>query len=263
MSDAMVNISKDDRGVVRIVLNRPEVRNAFNAELIAAITDAFADPPTGARVMVISGEGKAFSAGADLQWMKSMTSFTREQNVADSSALADMLDAIDNCAVPVIGRVHGAAVAGATGLVACCDIAIAGRSTVFAFTEVRLGLIPAVISPYVMRRVGYGFARSAFLTAERFDAETAERVGLIYKAVDDSALDEEVEKIIGALLAGGPESLAGARALVDAVWGKSPQDSRDFTVNAISERRVSDEAQEGIAAFFEKRAARWVPPSQG
>lgn len=254
----VLEVRADDRGVVRIALNRPDVRNAFNAELIEALTRAVTDLPEDARVVVIEGKGKVFCAGADLDWMRSMASFSREENIEDSNALSNMLVAIDSCAVPVVGKVHGAAVAGATGLVSCCDVAVAARSTFFAFTEVRLGLVPAVISPYVLRRVGYGFARYAFLTAERFDSERAFEVGLVDKVVDDEDLESEVEAVIGSLLAGGPAALAETRKLLDNINGKSPSEVAELTVKTIAERRASDEGQEGIASFFEKRSPRWV-----
>lgn len=249
----------DDRGVARLTLDRPDVRNAFNAELIAEISDRILNLPPGARVLVLAGEGKAFSAGADLNWMKSMAGYSQEDNTSDSKNLQQMFSAIDHCRVPVVGRVHGAAIAGATGIVACCDIAIASEETVFAFTEVKIGLIPAVISPYVVRKVGYAFARAAFLTAERFDARRAYEVGLVHRVVAAAELDAAVDATVADLLAGGPQALRQARVLIDAVSGRDPDAVADMTIAMIAERRVSEEGQEGIGSFLEKRKPNWAP----
>lgn len=249
----------DERSVARLTLDRPDVRNAFDAELIAEISDRILTLPVETRVLVLSGAGKAFSAGADLNWMKSMASYSQEENIADSKKLQQMFSALDHCRVPVVGRIHGAAIAGATGLVACCDIAIASEETQFAFTEVKIGLIPAVISPYVVRKVGYPFARAAFLTAERFDANRAHEVGLVHKVVPLDALDTAVDGVVADLLAGGPQALRQARILVDSIVGKEPDDVADQTIAMIAERRTSEEGQEGIASFLEKRTPRWAP----
>jgi methylglutaconyl-CoA hydratase len=248
-----------DRGIARLRLNRPEVRNAFNDQLIAEITEAVSDVPEDARVLVISGEGKVFSAGADLEWMRSMAGLSHEENVADSAALRDMLAALDNCRVPVVGKIHGAAIAGAAGIAACCDYVVAAEGAIFAFTEVRLGLVPAVISPFVVRKVGYSFARAMFLTAERFDARRALEAGLVHRVVPEDELDEAVDEVVDALLQGGPEALRHSGKLLDLVAGRTPEEVGDLTVETIAERRVSDEGQEGIAAFLEKRRPRWSP----
>ncbi|HLF69853.1 MAG TPA: enoyl-CoA hydratase-related protein [Actinomycetota bacterium] len=254
---SLVSFQVDERGVARLALNRPDVRNAFNAELIEQITSTIENLPANVRVLVLSGEGKVFSAGADLDWMRSMAAYSLEENAADSSRLSRMFEALDNCRAATIARVHGAAIAGATGLVACSDVAIASAETVFAFTEVRIGLVPAVISPYLMRRTGYSFLRSAFLTAERFDASRAMSVGLVHQVVDASELDEAVEKTVTDLLAAGPEALREARTLVNAVWGRAPADVADLTIRTIAKRRLSPEGQEGVSAFLEKRDPRW------
>lgn len=249
----------DGRGVARLTLNRPDVRNAFDDELIASISRTVAELPVAVRALVLAGEGKVFSAGADLNWMRSMKDFSYERNVEDSRKLRRMLELLDACPVPVVGRVHGAAIAGATGLVACCDVAVAAEDTVFAFTEVRLGLVPAVISPWVIRKVGYAFARAAFLTAERFDARRAYEVGLVHRVVAPSELDAVVDGYVDGFLASGPEALRETAVLVDHVAGRRPEDVGDRTVETIAGARVSEEGQEGMAAFFEKRDPRWAP----
>ncbi len=256
---SVLRLDTDEHGVATLTLNRPEVRNAFDEELIVAITDAVAGLGPDVRVLVLRGEGKVFSAGADLNWMRSMRDFTFEENVEDSTRLRRMFETLDACPVPVVGRVHGAAVAGATGLVACCDVAVADQGCVFAFTEVRLGLVPAVISPFVVRRVGYAFARAAFLTAERFDARRAYEVGLVHRVVPADELDATVQTYVEAFLGAGPEALRRTRALLEEVIGRSPADVADHTVRTIAEARVSEEGQEGVASFFEKRKPRWAP----
>ncbi len=249
----------DDRGVGVLTLNRPDVRNAFDADLIAGISRTVAELPDAVRVLVLRGEGKVFSAGADLAWMRSMKDFSYAENVEDSRKLRRMFELLDACPVPVVGRIHGAAVAGATGLVACCDVAVAAEGTIFAFTEVRLGLVPAVISPWVVRKTGYAFARAAFLTAERFDAERAYEVGLVHRVAPADELDDVVEGYVEGFLASGPEALRETRELVDDVAGRPPDEVGERTVETIARARVSDEGQEGIAAFFEKRPPRWAP----
>lgn len=249
----------DDRGVATLTLDRPDVRNAFDDELIAAISHRVAELPDDVRVLVLRGAGKVFSAGADLNWMRSMKDFSYSENVEDSRKLRRMFELLDACPVPVVGRVHGAAVAGATGLVACCDVAVAAEGTIFAFTEVRLGLVPAVISPWVVRKTGYAFARAAFLTAERFGAERAYEVGLVHRVVDPDELDDAVEGYVEGFLASGPEALRATRDLVEDVAGRPPAEVGERTVEAIARARVSREGQEGMAAFFEKRSPRWAP----
>lgn len=254
-----IRLEVDSRQVASLTLSRPEVRNAFNAELIAELTEAVRAVPENVRVIVLSGEGKAFSAGADLEWMRGMAGYSREENLSDSRGLERMMASLDATRVPVVGRIHGAAIAGATGLVACCDYAIAASSTVFAFTEVRLGLVPAVISPYVVRKVGYGFARAMMLSGERFDAQRAFDAGLIHRVVADEQLDAAVEEAVDAFLPAGPQALAKTRDLLDAVWGHTPDQVADLTVETIAAVRVSDEGQEGVASFLEKRPPRWSP----
>lgn len=249
----------DERGVATLTLNRPDVRNAFDDDLIAGISRTVAELPDSVRVLVLRGEGKVFSAGADLNWMRSMKDFSYEENVEDSRKLRRMFELLDGCPVPVVGRVHGAAIAGATGLVACCDVAVAAAGTVFAFTEVRLGLVPAVISPWVIRKTGYAFSRAAFLTAERFDADRAYEVGLVHRVVPAEELGDVVEGYVEGFLASGPEALRETRDLVDGVAGRPPEEVGERTVETIARARVSREGQEGMTAFFEKRSPRWAP----
>lgn len=257
---SLTEFSVDARGVATLTLNRPEIRNAFNAELIREVTQRARDLGPKVRVLVLAGAGKAFCAGADLKWMISMAGYSKQENLDDSTGLDEMFSALDSCSVPVVGRIHGAAIAGATGLVACCDIAVAAESALFAFTEVRIGLVPAVISPYVVRKVGYSFARAAFMTAERFDARRALEVGLVHRVVPDADIDAEIAKVTNELLAAGPEAVIKARELVGQVQGKSPAEVRELTIAMIAERRVSAEGQEGVVAFLEKRPPNWHVP---
>ncbi|HVE90999.1 MAG TPA: enoyl-CoA hydratase-related protein [Actinomycetota bacterium] len=259
VSPGVVNLTVDVRGVARLELNRPEVRNALDGDLMSALAEAASGLPDHARVLVISGAGPVFCAGADLKWMASVAGST-DPSAGDSSRLSRLFDALDSCPVPVIARVHGAAMAGAAGIVACADVAVAARSTKFAFTEVRLGLVPAVISPYVVRKVGYAFARAAFMSGEPFDAERACEAGLVHRAVDESELDEVVESYVRLFLAAAPGAVRRTRRLVDEVIGRTPAEVRDLTVRTIAEARAGEEAQEGIKAFFEKRPPRWAAP---
>lgn len=238
-----------------IRLNRPELHNAFNEQLIAELTHAFrtfgADDSV--RIILLAAEGKSFCAGADLNWMGAMVHYSREQNVQDAGAMADMFEAIDLCPKPVIARVHGAAMGGGAGLVAACDLAFAVPEATFAFSEVRLGMIPAVISPYVMRKTGYGHARALFLTGERFDAKTAFRIGLLYRILPVEELDAGIQETMNALLRNGPQAMAAVKALLREIAGRAPEEVRKLTIQRIADLRVSPEGQEGIRAFLEKR----------
>jgi methylglutaconyl-CoA hydratase len=255
----VIRFETDDRGVARLTLDRPDVRNAFDAELIEAITDAVAGLDPSTRVLVLAGEGKAFCAGADLNWMRGMAGYSLDENRADSTRLRNMFDTLDACPAAVVGRIHGAAMAGATGLVACCDVAVASEDTLFAFTEVRLGLVPAVISPYVLRKVGYAFARAMFLSGERFDADRAYEAGLVHRVVPSADLDATVDEYVDLFLQAAPGAVASTRKLIDAVHGRDPADVRELTVRTIAEARVGEEGQEGMAAFFSKRPPSWAP----
>jgi len=250
-----IRFEVDSRGVATLTLNRPEVRNAMNGELMSQMAETIGNLPSDVRVLVLAGEGKVFSSGADLAWMMSAT-----EAGGDSAVLLSLFSAVDQCRAPVVARVQGAAMAGAAGLVACCDFAVAAEDAVFGFTEVRLGLVPAVISPYILRKTGYSFARAAFLTGERFDARRAYEVGLVHRIVPSDQLDAAVEEVVRSLLLAGPEAIGEVRKLIEKIWGRSPSEVSDVTVAAISERRASEEGREGITAFLEKRRPRWAQP---
>lgn len=234
--------------VLTVTLARPEKRNAFGPPLIAELTEAFSDVGP-ARAVVLRADGPSFSAGADIEWMRASAELSPEENLADALRLRRMLEAIDRCPAPVVCRVHGHAVGGAVGLVAAADVAIAADDAVFGFPEVRLGISPAVISPFVLRRVGEGPARRYFLTGERFGAAEALRIGLVHEVAGD--LDAAVARVVEALLAGGPEAVRAAKRLVlDAPLG-------DETADRIAELRASAEGQEGLRAFLERRPPAW------
>lgn len=245
-----------DEGVASVVLNRPEMRNAFNDEVIADLTHAFSEIGTSPeiRVAVLTGSGSAFSAGADLQWMRRMADYSMEENIEDSRRMAEMFRTIHRCPKPVIGRINGPAIGGGIGLVAVCDIVLSAESAFFAFSEVKLGLLPAVISPYVIRRIGPARAKALFITGERFSAEEAHRFGLVDRVVPDDLLDQEVQHFIHLIRRGGPEAITRAKDLVERVISG---DDDDFTVRLISELRASQEGQEGVRAFLEKREPKW------
>jgi methylglutaconyl-CoA hydratase len=235
-----------DGPLLRITLARPERRNAFDAELISELTEAFAEVGD-ARAVVLAGDGPSFCAGADVEWQRSSVDLSYEENVADAMRLYAMLEAIDSCPAPVVAGVQGFALGGGSGLVACVDVAIAARDAVFGFTEVRLGIIPAVISPFVVLRIGPGAARRYFLTGERFDVETARRIGLVHEIAED--LDAAVEGAVGHLLAAGPEAVRAAKRLVrERPFGEA-------TAHIAAALRTSPEGQEGLRAFLEKRPA--------
>jgi methylglutaconyl-CoA hydratase len=237
-----------DGDVLRITLARPDRRNAFDATVIAELAEAFVAVGR-ARAVVLGGEGPSFSAGADVDWMRSSADLSYEENVADALRLRAMLDAIDSCPAPVIARVQGHALGGGCGLVACSDVAIAEPRAQFAFSEVKLGIVPAVISPFALARIGSGYARRYFVTGERFDAETALRIGLVQEVADD--LDAAVERVVGELLSAGPQAARWAKRLV-----RERPDGPE-TARWIAERRTSDEGQEGLRAFLEKRPPSW------
>jgi methylglutaconyl-CoA hydratase len=239
-----------DGAVLRITLARPERRNAFDAALIAELAEAFVDVGR-SRTVVLAGDGPSFCAGADVEWMRSSAGLTYDENVADALALSRMLDAIDRCPAPVVARIHGHALGGGLGLVACADVAVAAPDAVFSFSEVKLGILPAVISPFALRKIGPSAARRYFLTGERFDAATALRIGLVHEVAAD--IDAVVEHIAAELLSGGPKAVRASKRLVlDA-----PLDASE-TARRIAERRTSEEGQEGLAAFLEKRHPRWT-----
>ena len=239
---------EDDGGIRRITLARPERRNAFDAELIAALHEAFSDAGD-ARIVVLAGDGPSFCAGADVEWQRSSIDLDYDENVADALRLYRMLAAVDECPAPVVARVHGYALGGGSGLTACADVAVAGPDAVFGFSEVRLGIVPAVISPFVLRKIG-AQARRYFLTGERFDAETALRIGLVHEVAED--LDGAVDRIAGELLQSGPNATRAAKRL--ATHGER---SGEVLAQLAAELRTSPEGQEGLRAFLEKRLPSW------
>ena len=250
-------------GVGRITLNRPEVRNAFDDAQIAALAKAFAelDADKSVRAVVLAGNGPAFCAGADLNWMKRMAGYSYDENVRDARALADMLAALDRMTKPTIARVHGPAFAGGTGLVTACDIAVGTPEAKFCFSEAKLGLSPATISPYVMRAIGERMARRYFLTAEVFGAEEAVRIGMLSLLVKQEELDTAIDELLKHLLAGGPEAHAKIKDLIRSVTHRPVDDALGAeTAKRIAEIRVSPEGKEGIASFLEKRKASWCSP---
>ena len=247
-------------GVGRVTLNRPEVRNAFDDALIAKLTQTFTalDRDSSVRAVVLAGNGPAFCAGADLNWMKRMSGYSYDENVRDARALAEMLSTLDRMDKPTIARVHGPAFAGGTGLVAACDIAVGTPDAKFCFSEAKLGLSPATISPYVMRAIGARAASRYFLTAEVFDAQEALRIGMLSALVPASELDASIEALLKHLLAGGSGAHARIKDLVHDVAGRPIDDElKGDTARRIAEIRASEEGKEGIASFLEKRKPKW------
>jgi methylglutaconyl-CoA hydratase len=247
-------------GVARVTLNRPEVRNAFNDALIAELTDwaARAASERTLRAAVLQGAGPVFCAGADLAWMSRMIEYSREDNVRDADAMARMYGALDTLPFPLLGRVQGAALGGGTGLAAVCDIVIAAEDAVFGFTEVKLGILPAVISPFVIAKIGASAARELFLTGTRFSAARAREIALVHTLVPAAALDAAVDRTLAELASSGPSAVAAAKALIRHVAWRPPADIAVFTAEAIARQRTSAEGQEGIKAFLEKRKPVWT-----
>ena len=254
-----VLLSTDSRGVATLTLNRVEKHNAFDdaivAQLTAKLKQVEADPAV--RVVVLTGAGKTFSAGGDLNWMRAMAKFSREQNIEDAMKLADLMETLDTLKKPTIARVNGPAYGGGVGLVACCDVAIASEAAKFVLTEVRLGLIPAVISPYVIAAIGAREARRYFLTAEPMDAKTAYDVGLIHEVVTADILDETIGIIVTSLLKGGPKAILAAKAFIAEQAGDR-RALKKKTAQLIAELRASPEGQEGLSAFLESRSPKWT-----
>jgi methylglutaconyl-CoA hydratase len=249
-------------GVARVTLARPEVRNAFNAEVIEQLREAFLEITAAdhIRAVVLAGEGNVFCGGADVNWMRASLDLEFEANVADAERMSDMFRAIDNCAKPVIGRIQGAALGGGAGLAAVCDVAIAADDAVFGFTEVKLGIIPAVISPFVLAKIGASQARALFLTGERFDARRAEAIGLVHAVVLPTDLDAAVERCLAELRSAAPTAVSAAKLLIRRVLDNSYDDSRAITTRAIARQRISPEGQEGLRAFLERRKASFAEP---
>ena len=243
-----------DRAVARVTLARPEVRNAFNAEVIRELRDAFLNLSNEESLcaIVLAGEGKSFCGGADVNWMRAALDLSFDENVADAEAMSDMFRAIDRCSKPVIGRIHGAALGGGAGLTAVCDIAVAADDTVFGFTEVKLGIIPAVISPFVLAKIGVSNARALFLTGERFDAQRAHAIGLVHEVVAADALDAAIKRIVDELRSAGPRAVAAGKTLIARVRAASYDETRGITANAIAKQRTTDEAQAMMRAFLDR-----------
>ncbi|HYX89484.1 MAG TPA: enoyl-CoA hydratase-related protein [Gaiellaceae bacterium] len=235
--------------VLHVTIARPERRNAFDAEVIGELRDAFADVGD-ARAVVLAGEGESFCAGADVEWQRASIDLSFEENVEDALRLHRMLAAVDACPAPVVTRVQGYALGGGSGLVACADVAVAARDATFGFTEVRLGIIPAVISPFVFAKIGTGAARRLFLTGERFDAAIALRIGLVHELADE--LDGAVERVVGDILRSGPEATRAAKRLVR----ERPNEGEELARIAAG-LRAGEEGQKGLLAFLEKRRAPW------
>lgn len=247
-------------GVLHVTLNRPEVHNAFNDELIAEMVDLVAGAPgRDLRAIVLRGSGANFCAGADLSWMSRMAGYTRDENVRDAAQLAKMYAVLNECPVPLIGRIHGAAIGGGVGLVAVCDIAIAAADAKFGLSEVKLGILPAVISPYVVAKIGATHARALFLTGERFDAERALRIGLVHRLADGGeALDRAVEDAVAQIRTSAPEAVRECKKLIAHVASHDLADAVPYTIEAIAARRVSNEGQAGMHAFLKKEKPPWV-----
>ena len=260
MTEPTVLVARDGRGVATVTLNRPALHNAFDDALIQRLIETFEalGADTGCRAVVLAGAGKSFSAGGDLNWMRRMAGYSHAENVADAAELGRLMSTLNRLPKPTVARVHGSVFAGGLGLVACCDIAVAEQETIFCVSEARLGLVPAVISPYLVQAMGARTARRYFLTAERFSAAEALRIGLVHEITPAAQLDAKVEAIVAALLEGGPHSQARSKRLISEVAERPiEQPVIDLTVRAIAEARASDEAREGLAAFFEKRKPKW------
>jgi methylglutaconyl-CoA hydratase len=254
-----LSVERED-AVARVTLARADARNALNAELIEEIRRSIKElaEDDDVRVVVLTGEGDFFCAGADIGYMRDMANFSYEENLEDARNLAAMFGAIEECPKPVVARVKGAAIGGGVGLVAAADISMAEEGTVFAFTEVRLGISPATIAPFVLRKIGYSHIRALFLTGERFDAETAREIGLVHEVAAEENLDAAVQEKVERLLAGGPEALAATKALLRELREAEPgEETTEITARRIAELRTGGEGQEGLGAFLEKREPAW------
>ena len=247
-------------GVERVTLNRPDVRNAFNEQVIAELTEwaSLAQADKTLRVVVFAGAGKVFSAGADAAWMAKMAAYSHDDNARDARAGAAMFLAINSIPAIVIGRIHGAALGGGSGLAAVCDIVVAEDAAVFGFTETKLGILPAMISPYVLQKIGASAARDLFLTGRRFDARKAKEIGLVHEVVAAAELDAAVDRFVNEALGASATAVARAKGLIQTVLGRPPADVMGVTADAIATQRVSPEGQEGLKAFLEKRTPSWT-----
>jgi methylglutaconyl-CoA hydratase len=260
MSEPNVLVDTDARGIATVALNRPAIHNAFDDRLIADLTAALRrlGGDDAVRVVVLTGSGESFSAGGDLNWMRRMAGYSDAENLADAMALAELLRILNELRKPTVARVNGAAFAGGLGLICCCDIAVAADEAIFSISEARLGLVPATISPYVVDAIGARAARRYFLTAERFSASEAQRIGLVHEVAPRAALDAAVEKIVASLLEAGAGAQARSKRLIGEVQGRPMSEAlMALTARAIAEARASAEAREGLAAFFAKRKPAW------
>jgi methylglutaconyl-CoA hydratase len=254
--------TRRDGPVEYLTLNRPGVRNAFNEHVIAELTAWAADARRAAerheiRVVVLAGAGKMFSAGADVTWMSKTVTYTEEENVRDATAMSRMFTSLNELPLVVIGRIQGAALGGGAGLAAICDIVVAADDAVFGFTEVKLGILPAAISPFALAKIGRSAARELFLTGARFSAARAKEIGLVHAVVPAAELDTVVQAFVTEVLSAGPEAIASSKALIPSVWDQRGNEVTVITAKAIASRRVSPEGQEGLRAFLEKRKPRW------
>jgi len=247
-----------ENDVTTVFLNRPDVHNAMNEKMMKELTDFFQKViRDNSKIIILTGKGKSFCAGADLNWMKSMAKYSEEENIKDSRLLIDLYEAIYNCPKPVIGKVNGHAFGGGLGLFAACDIVIAIPDCKFAFSEVNLGIIPSVISTYVVRRIGLSVMRRLFITGERFDSDYAKEIGLVDFVVNEDKTDETLEKYVKILLSSGPNAIKEVKKLVDNCEKMDRKEYKEHTVKKIAELRVSKEGQEGINAFLDKRKPEW------
>jgi methylglutaconyl-CoA hydratase len=258
-----VLLTKDTRGVTTLTLNRAEKHNAFDDAIISELTDKLVklDNDKSVRVVVLTGAGKSFSAGADINWMRASAQYDEARNIEDALKLAELMSTLDGMRIPTIARVNGAAFGGGVGLIACCDIAVASTAAKFSLSEVRLGLVPSVISPYVIAAIGAQNARRYFLTADAITADKAREIGLIHEVAEPEKLDAAVEREVALLLKGGPKALTAAKNLIAgqvALSTSARRNLRSKTANIIAQLRVSKEGQEGLSAFLEKRLPNWT-----
>lgn len=261
MNENAIQLNIDDRGVATVTIDRPDKHNAFDGHVIAELTETFEDIASKSeiKVMILRSNGRNFSAGADLDWMKRMADYSHEENIRDANALAKMLYTLNYLPCASIARVQGAAMGGGAGLVCCCDIAIASDRASFAFSEAKLGLIPATISPYILRSIGSKAARRYFLSAERFDAKRALQLGMVSEVTSEEQLDEQIDKLVDTILANSSEAVKDAKRLVFDVEGQEVNDALlQMTSERIADIRASEEGKEGLAAFLEKRRPSWV-----
>ena len=263
MAENYEHLRRMDEGpVTTVALARPEARNALNAALISEVTRCFEElaEDEGARVVVLTGEGPSFCAGADIAYMRDTAGFSYEENLEDARRLAEMFRAVDDLPKPVVAKVRGAATGGGIGLVAVADVAVAEEGARFAFSEVRLGIAPATIAPFVVRKIGHSQARALFLSGERFDAGRAREIGLVHEAVPEGDVDATVEKVVMQLLQGGPAAQAAIKEALQQVEATEPMEALGIMSQLIAELRVSEEGQEGLGAFLEKREPFWRNP---